>query len=215
MTVRRSAQAPDPVDVPSAHRFHDVAYVREWEADVLQRPERPALLAAFVDALAGRQCARVLELGSGPGILAERLLDERPDVDEYVCVDYSEPMHDLARARLVRHGRRVVHEVRDFRTSGWSRRLGVAGAVVTLQAVHELRHASRIPAFYAAVHGLVQPGGRFVMGDLVNGAEHDAANCLTVAEHADALRGAGFTDVRVVLELPRHAVLVADRAAAR
>jgi SAM-dependent methyltransferase len=208
---------PDPLarpdDVPSDHRFQNAHYVRGWEADVLARPERPAPLQAFGDALARCECARVVELGSGPGILAAHLLEQRRDIEQYVLVDFSEPMHDLARARLSAHVDRVVFEVRDLRAPGWSDGLGPADAVVTLQAVHELRHASRIPALYAAVHGVLGPGGRFVMGDLVNGPARDSANCLTVAEHLDRLRVAGFPSPVPVLELARHAVLVADRGA--
>ena len=45
---------------------------------------------------------RLLELGSGPGLLAECILDRCPNVASYTLLDFSEHMLRLSRDRLER-----------------------------------------------------------------------------------------------------------------
>src|SRR5580692_2227677 len=89
-------------DVPSPIDFHDLAQAKKWEAQTVKnRPWRPQFFAAFVAALQGHfdREFSVLELGSGPGHLAEQIL-RHCAIGRYVALDFSEPMHALARARL-------------------------------------------------------------------------------------------------------------------
>jgi ubiquinone/menaquinone biosynthesis C-methylase UbiE len=58
----------------------------------------------------------VLELGSGPGFLAQRVLESSPTV-AYAALDFSLPMHMLARERLVALADRVQFLEADFRNS--------------------------------------------------------------------------------------------------
>src|SRR5262249_54030107 len=82
---------------------------------------------------------RVLELGSGPGFLALRILDALPSTD-YTMLDFSQAMHELARERLGHRMHNVRPILADFKSADWSMGLGAFDAVVTNQAVHELRH---------------------------------------------------------------------------
>src|SRR5678809_699640 len=89
----------------------DVPYGNDWdsaaeavaygEAADRARPWRSAIrdhIADRVAALGPR--ARVLELGSGPGLLAHRVLQRCPDLETYALMDFSEPMLALSRERL-------------------------------------------------------------------------------------------------------------------
>src|SRR5262245_29398666 len=76
--------------------------VAAWaeEADRI-RPWR----AAIRDHIARRVAtlppgARVLELGSGPGFLAHRVLQRCPSLEGYTLLDFSEPMLALSQERL-------------------------------------------------------------------------------------------------------------------
>jgi len=65
------------------------------------RPWRSAIrdhIAARIATLRPR--ARVLELGSGPGLLAQRVLERCPDLESYTLMDFSEPMLAVSRERL-------------------------------------------------------------------------------------------------------------------
>ena len=212
---------PDPVpaDVPTAHRWQSAEYVEEWAATANDAPHRGAVFDAFVAQLSGfvgsgsDRGLALLELGSGPGYLAEQLCS-RVAVARYVAVDVSPHMHAIAAARLAPWADVVEQREADYRAPGWERAIsGRFDAVVTLQAVHELRRADLIPGLYAAAYGLLRDGGAFLMADLVNvPGEEPRGHMLTVAEHVDTLTGAGFAPVQTVVDLGRIALLRAERS---
>lgn len=70
---------------------------------------------------------RVLDVGCGSGRVAEELL--RAGAGSYVGVDFSEPMLDLARARLERYGGKVCLLSGDFYTASLAGPFDVAVAV--------------------------------------------------------------------------------------
>ena len=161
-----------------------------------RRPWRQAFFRSFVDELEPLVSAEaaVLELGSGPGFLAREILESLPQVT-YTALDYSMPMHVLARERLGPLVQRVDFLQRDFKTPGWAAGLSSYDAVVTMQAVHELRHRRHAVSLYEVVLRLLRPGGRFLVCDHVCG-EGVAANeslYMSLEEHRHALREAGFS----------------------
>ena len=134
-------------DVPSPIDFCDPRDAREWERTAQARPGRAEIFQAFVRELRalGKSDLIVLELGSGPGLLAAHILDALPAI-HLTLLDFSAAMHDLARARLGPQETRVHLVERSFKEPGWSRGLGRFDAVITNQAVHELRHKNHAAA---------------------------------------------------------------------
>ena len=189
-------------DVPSHHDFFDRAYVKRWaERATRERPERGLFFDAFVrEALKiPKKEISVFEFGSGPGFLAERLLD-RCAISKYNLFDISPLMHELSRGRLARFSEKTVFLEGDFRKENWSRGLPRNfDLVVSLQSVHELRHARHIPRLYGEVYSVLAPGGLFLVCDHVNERRSGPAHFMTVAEHLSALEAVGFTEVREVL----------------
>jgi SAM-dependent methyltransferase len=191
-------------DVPSPIDFHDPVQARKWEQEtIVNRPWRPAFFAAFVSALNARftRPFSVLELGSGPGHLAEAILSGCR-VAHYAALDFSEAMHDLARERLKTDLSRVEFITRDFRTSDWPQGLGPFDALVTIQAAHELRHKRHLPNFLKRARGLLAPDGSFLYCD--HYAEELAwkhpALYLHPKEQPLALERAGFTRIARLLD---------------
>ncbi len=184
----------DEADIPTPIDFHDAAQARAWmERTVAIRPWRPAFFDAFAEALEAGPRARVLELGSGPGMLAARLLKD-PGIREYVLLDFSEAMHDLARERL--GGQSRAHYVtRDFRTTDWVDGLGAFDAVVTLQALHEARHRRRLPTLLSATRTAVRRGGMLLYCDHYAEAMNGVALYVRRDEQPARLKEAGFGDV--------------------
>src|SRR5687768_9932631 len=128
-------------DVPSRINLRDPRDAREWERTAQERPGRAEIFQAFGRELLlrGKGDVTVLELGSGPGFLAVYLLDALPPIC-LTLLDFSAPMHNLARARLGQRATQVDFVERNFKEPGWSQDLGQFDAVITNQAVHELRH---------------------------------------------------------------------------
>jgi SAM-dependent methyltransferase len=188
------------IDVPSPIDLRLMADARPWaETALAKRPDRPVFFDAFAR-LVGRDGARVLELGSGPGFLAGHLLHAWPTLD-YVALDFSPAMHQLAAERLGDRGARVRFVERSFRDTAWSAGLGPFDAVVTHQAVHELRHKDYAQALHAQVRPLLASGGIYLVCDhfLGEGGQSNDQLYMTVDEQGDALRRAGFGDVEAVL----------------
>ena len=204
-------------EVPSDNDFFDPAYVKHWTESISRyRPERKRLFEVFAaEAARVKQGAlTIFELGCGPGFLAEALL-ENCAIARYTLLDFSPQMLDLSRKRLEKFQDRTTFVQADFKKADWAARINDGfDLIVSLQAVHELRHASRIPKLYAQLHGLLAPGGTILICDHVNSSSHSAhraAHFMTVAEHLSAFKKAGFIDAREICPAADLSLMAAEK----
>ena len=191
-------------DVPITVDFRQPEHAQEWTASAMSlRPWRAEFFAAFAELIArggASRTSRVLELGSGPGFLAEQLLASN-DRLSYVALDFSPTMHTLARQRLGALAARAEFVERSLRDADWGVGLGQFDFVVTHQAVHELRHKRYATPLHAQVRELLAPGGAYLVCDHFYG-EGGMSNgnlYMTVEGQREALLAAGFTQVEQVL----------------
>jgi tRNA (cmo5U34)-methyltransferase len=160
-------------------------------------------------AQACRPAARMLELGTGTGETARRVLARHPGA-RLVGIDASESM--LAHARRVLPGA-------DLRVARLEDPLpeGPFGLVFSALAVHHLDGPGKADVF-ARVAGVLEPGGRFVLADVV--VPEDPADVVTpidgvydtpsrVDEQLAWLHDAGF-EASVAWVHRDLAVMVAD-----
>ena len=185
----------DDEDVPSGIDLrlpHD-AHAWTAEADV-KRPYRVEARALIAERVAAHGARRVLELGGGPGLLAEAIVARQP-VD-YMLLDFSEPMLALARQR----NPGIACVLRDFLDPAWPDGLGTFDAIVTMQAVHELRHKRRAQLLYTQALAVLAPGGLLVVADHEPPETRVRARDLhaTVGEQHAYLGGAGYRDVETI-----------------
>ena len=104
-------------------------------------------------------------------------------------------MHQLAAKRLGPLCTRVQFVERSFRDQEWPQGLGSFEAIVTHQAVHELRHKHHALALHQQVRSLLAPGGSYLVCDHFSGEggmQNDQLY-MTISEQRDALAMAGFT----------------------
>lgn len=109
----------------------------------------------------GRPVERVLDLGSGSGVLAGAVLERFPHA-ELLLADFSEPMLEAARPRFPSppHHLRVV----DFSNPAWTsdvRDLAPFDAVVSGFAIHHQPDDSK-RRIYAEIFDLLAPGAPFI-----------------------------------------------------
>ena len=187
-----------------------------WDPDAyltLMREEVPAyeaFQAAAVEA-AGPRVARILELGTGTGETARRVLARHPDA-RLTGIDASEEM--LGHARAVLDAARV-----DLRVGRLQDALpdGPFDLVISALCVHHLDGAGKADLF-RRVAAVLAPRGRFVLADVV--VPEDPADLVTpvdgvydvpstVAEQLAWLRAAAL-DARVAWLDRDLAVLVAQ-----
>jgi SAM-dependent methyltransferase len=204
----------------------DVPYGNDWDsaaeaaaygesADKV-RPWRSTIrdhIAARVATLAPR--ARVLELGSGPGLLADRVLLQCPNLETYLLIDFSEPMLALSRERLAAFpAASFVHQ--SFKSEDWARRVGGGfDCVVSMQAVHELRHKRHARRLYEQVYRTLAVPGLFLVCDHTpfDDSPKSISLYMTEQEQRQALADARFANVNVELSMSGLVLYAGEKAA--
>lgn len=163
-----------------------------------------------VRATEGLRAARILELGTGTGETARRVLARHPDA-HLVGVDSSAPMLEEARRALPDADLRVAR-LEDPLPEG------PFDLVVSTLAVHHLDAAGKADLF-RRVAAVLAPGGRFVLADVVvpERPEDAVIPCTpgfdlpdTVPDQLEWLRAAGL-EPRATWSLRDLAVLAATR----
>jgi SAM-dependent methyltransferase len=192
-----------PQDVPSPIDLRVMADAREWEPTALEkRPARPEFFARFAEeiALAPLPVRRILELGSGPGFLADHLLQSFPSLS-YVALDFSPAMHELASNRLGGRSAQVQFVERSFRDPDWFMGLGKFECVVTHQAIHELRHKCHASGLHSQVRQILDSGGIYLVCDHFagDGGMQDDQLYMCTDEQRAALCTAGFHTVEQLM----------------
>jgi SAM-dependent methyltransferase len=190
-------------DVPSPIDLRQMADAREWaETALSKRPCRISFFNEFSAAIASSAFPinRILELGSGPGFLAEHLLQALP-LATYVALDFSAAMHQLAFNRLGAKAQQIQFLERSFRDNNWAQGLDTFDCVVTHQAVHELRHKRHAIALHSKVQQVLASDGLYLVCDHYFG-EYGMKNSdlyMSVDEQRLALINAGFCDVKQLM----------------
>jgi len=190
-------------DVSSTENLQSPDGARAWaDAADRKRPLRIQIRRAIADELRMLPPgARVLELGSGPGFLAEQVLSRCTQLATYTLFDFSEPMLDMSR-QLVERFPSATFLLGDFRSDGWTQlATGPYEAVVSMQAVHEVRHKRHVPRLYRQVHSVLVPSGIFVVADRTpeDDSSRSTALFMTGREQLQALADAGFENVRLLM----------------
>lgn len=178
-------------------------------------PERAAIQAHLSAQLAlpAGQPAQVVELCTGAGALATRLLVDYPLI-RYTGFDNSAPLLAVAETRLAEHAHRLRLVKTDLNESGWLGQLPQPlAAIVSLQSLHDLGDAEAVARIYRIVHAQLTPGGRLVFADLLAPIPPDpTANPgrLSVERHLELLAEAGFAGPTCTLNLGPFGCFVAQ-----
>jgi SAM-dependent methyltransferase len=185
--------------VGAEHAFHDAGFVHGWAERFRPTAPRMALFDLIREQLARAIPAdgHLVELGLGPGYLADHLLQGLPEV-RYTGVDFSEPMLALAQRRLAAHGARLRPLRADLLEADWTAGLQhPVHAIVSTWSLHDLGGEERTAAVYAACAGALVPGGLFLNGDFIrpDGSRHDyEPGRFAIERHLALLREVGFQD---------------------
>jgi len=197
-------------DVPYGNDWDSVAEAAAYgESADRARPWRSEIrdhIAARVATLAPG--ARVLELGSGPGLLAERVLQRCPNLETYTLMDFSEAMLALSRDRLAAFPAASFLRA-SFKSEDWTRHVGGRfDCVVSMQAVHELRHKRHASRLYEEIHNVLAVPGLVLVCDHTpfDDSPRSLALYMSEQEQQHTLADAGFGNVCV--ELARNGLVL-------
>ena len=155
----------------SEHEWGSREYAQEWVSkDDRRAAEREAQFNAAIKWLSvfleGR--SQVMDVGCGPGTLAEKLLAAFPAMT-VICLDGSDEMLRLAREHLASFGERASFIQADFGAEDWLAGLPrELDAVVSARAIHNLRKLKPIERVHRQICELLRPGGLFLNIERVN-----------------------------------------------
>ncbi len=210
-TIVRQGAVSD-ADVAAAlgwqYHFDPDTYMAMITADI---PDYHHFQDELVEA-SGVGAGRVLELGTGTGETASRLLARHPEA-QLVGIDESSAMLEVARSRL------PAGQVA-LRVARLQDRLpaGPFDLVASALCVHHLRGPEKRDLF-GRIHDVLEPGGRFVLADVVVPVAGEEATVSltpgfdhpsTLAEQLEWLGEAGF-EARATWGHADLAVVVAQR----
>lgn len=140
----------------------------------------------------------VVELCAGPGLLAEMLLAQNPQIS-YTGLDFSELLLGVARNRMAAFNNRARLLWADLNTDDWLDQLtGDIHAIISMQSLHDLGDESKVNRIYGVAKTLLAPGGLFLNADLVVPPGRDNPNNpgrRSIPRHLELLKAQGYERV--------------------
>jgi hypothetical protein len=106
--------------------------------------------------------------------------------------------------------------LQSFKSEGWTRRVGGGfDCVVSMQAVHELRHKRHAPRLYEQIYQVVAVPGLIMICDHTPFDDSPASTALymTEQEQQDALARSRFANVHIELSIDSLVLYAGERAA--
>ena len=150
---------------------------------------------------------RILDLGSGTGLLAALILRRLPDA-RFTLLDISEAMLAQARTRFAGSPAHVEIRVGDHATADLG---GPWDAIVSALSIHHLTDADK-RRLYARAFAALAPGGIFVNADNVT-AEDPAVQARARAAWVAGIRASGLGEAELAAAMQRtHVDILAPLA---
>jgi tRNA (cmo5U34)-methyltransferase len=158
----------------------------------------------------------VLDIGIGTGTTAAEFLQRYPNA-KLIGVDISSKMIEQSRQKLDQYKSRTELVQADMKTL----QIGQVDMVYSILTLHHVPYEDK-EALFRKVRTILQPGGVFILIDLVNGisdqlSKHyhkdkfhkEQGTTSSVIEYFDLLRKAGFKSIDVAWKNRRLACLIA------
>ena len=183
--------------IGAQHEFHDPEFVAGWADRFAPTAKRLELFNIVLSELTPRipPDGIVVELGIGPGYLADQLLGQLPGI-QYVGVDFSSPMLDIAQQRLAPYSSRIAYVQADLVNDDWWTNIAApVNAIVSTWALHDLGSQESVELVYRHCAQVLPYGGILLNGDFIkpdNAKNEYEPGRFEIEKHIAMLRRAGF-----------------------
>ena len=185
--------------VGAEHEFHSKEFALEWTEKFEPTSERVRLFGLIFSELKKYvpENGSIIELGMGPGYLANHLLEGMPGIS-YCGIDFSQPMLEIAQNRLIRYSSRVTYILADLVKEAWEEKLSKpVHAIVSTWALHDLGSQKNISTVYLRSCSALDGAGILINGDFIKPlrAKHEfEGGRFYVDRHLELLRNVGFSN---------------------
>lgn len=184
--------------VGADHAFHDEVYVKEWAERFSISPARRQLFENIAGLLKAhtRDNALVVELGTGPGFLAEFILEKCPKID-YVGIDFSREMFEIAGERIKRFEGRFRFVQMDLTKDLLANHFETpVDAIISTWSLHDLGSPLAIRHVYRNCRDVLN--GILINGDFIDpvipGVTYEPGR-IPIAKHLEMLEAMEYTGV--------------------
>jgi len=185
--------------VGAEHEFQNMEFALCWAERFVPTPERLRLFELIFSQLKEviPSDGSIVELGTGPGYLANYLLERIPNAS-YCGIDYSAPMIEIAQKRLQRFSSRVTYTQADLVEEAWEESVSKpVHAIVSTWALHDLGSPSSINTVYERSYSALGNKGILINGDFikpVGAIQEFEGGRFYVAKHLELLANSGFSN---------------------
>lgn len=194
--------------IEALHQFHDMEFSQGWADRFEPTPERIRLFKTILYHIQTLEMEEpvVLELGIGPGFLANFLLESSAKI-QYEGLDYSQPMLNMASERTKKHGTRINFTQADLIHDDWIGKLKrTPNVIVSTWALHDLFEKGNILNVYRSVYSILPIEGIFLNGDFIkpetSNFEYEGGR-IKPSEHLELLQSAGFDNFECLAEFEK------------
>ncbi len=190
--------------IEALHDFHNEQYAEEWAKKFTPTPERLRLFKTLTENLPTEsEGLVVLELGVGPGYLADHLLFYA-SIDQYLAVDFASAMLAITSRRTQHHNTNMHLIQGDLINEDWAAKIPVIpNAIVTTWTLHDLFSSNNILEVYKSCYQLLPAGGVLLNGDFVKPTgstlEYEGGR-IEPSQHLNLLKQAGFDNPEILAE---------------
>lgn len=194
--------------IEALHEFHNERFSEEWANKFTPTPQRLSLFNTIAKNITNekKEAISILELGIGPGYLADHLLKELVKVD-YVGLDFSESMLRIAARRTINTKNKISFIQADLINENWPDKLKKSpDIVVSTWTLHDLFNKDNIFNVYKSVIELLPKGGLLLNGDFIKPEESNheyEGGRIRPSEHIKLLQLAGFSSVKCLKEFEK------------
>jgi len=194
--------------IEALHHFHDFKTAEEWAKKFSPSPARMDLFETMLQSIRQLEANdfHIVELGIGPGFLAEFLLSRLENIT-YEGIDCSAPMRQIAAKRLEKFKNRITFTAADLTDPNWIKEVSQSPkVVVTTWALHDLFTQDNIHSVYQNTYQLLESGGIFLNGDFIKPdkvkVEYEGGR-IEIKTHLDLLQSVGFQSANCLKEFEK------------
>lgn len=189
--------------VGAEHEFHDQDFAKGWAERFIPTPERLRLFNTILTTLEEHipTNGSVLELGIGPGYLAQYILADMPDI-HYQGIDFSKPMLHIAKERLSQYLPRVTYTQTDLIHDNWETLIPKpVDAIVSTWALHDLGSPEYIENVYKSSFSLLKNDAILLNGDFIKpeqATQEYEGGRFEVSKHLEMFARADFSNYQCI-----------------